>query len=555
MREARRVRSSAPPAGRLAWWQALARRFHRDQRGVTSVVYGIVFTFVLLATAIAVDHARLVTEMSRDQRALDAALLAATDRLGSDDEETSVPARAHKFYDENRRDSVPSTLADIAFDSEAGEVSARTDTIWSSTLLKAFGYDTKSIGVSGRVVKGDGTAEIVLVLDNSGSMAGTYIEDLKTAAGDLVGKVFAGVEGTDKVKVGIVPFAASVNVGAGHADASWMDTSGQSSIHYIDLAERRTRFDLFADLGIAWAGCVEVRPGSHAVTDSTPDSGDSLFVPMFAPDEPDNHNDAGQSYNNNYIADDGGSCTPQACTCSGRRCSSGGGTYTLTPIASPAVAQARTCKYANGAAPPTDRCSRGSFGGTGPNYMCTTRPVLPLSASKTEVETAISALAASGNTNIGEGVAWGWRVLSPGQPFTEGRSYDDTENAKFMVVMTDGQSTYSSASNHNRSRYGAYGYADPYEAGAPERLGTTYTSTAYVDVIDDNTRSVCANAKVAGITIFTIAFRLESDPATQALLRECASGGDKYFAASDGDTLIQSFQNIGREISKLRIAS
>jgi Flp pilus assembly protein TadG len=537
--------------------RALARRFCRDRRGVTSIVYGIVFTFVLLATAIAIDHARLVTEISRDQRALDAALLAATDRLGSDDEETSVPARAHKFYDENRRDSVPSHLADIQFDSESGEVSARTDTTWSSTLLKAFGYDTKRIGVTGRVVKGDGTAEIALVLDNSGSMAGTYIEDLKTAAGDLAEKVFAGVEGTEKVKVGIVPFAASVNVGAGNAGASWMDASGQSSIHFADLAEHRSRFDLFADLGVAWGGCVEVRPGTHAVTDSSPDGtdGDSLFVPMFAPDEPDNHNDAGQSYNNNYIADDGGSCTPQVCTCSGRRCASGGGTYTLTPSASPAEAQARTCKYADGARPPSDRCSRGSFGGAGPNYMCTTRPVLPLSASRTEVETSISALTASGNTNIGEGVAWGWRVLSPSAPFTEGRSYDDQENAKFMVVMTDGQSTYSSASNHNRSRYGAYGYADPFDASAPERLGTTYTSTAYVDVIDDNTRAVCANAKAAGITIFTIAFRLESDPATQALLRECASGVDKFFAASDGDALIQSFQNIGREISKLRIAS
>jgi len=509
-----------------------------------------------LAAAIAVDHGRLVTEVSRDQWALDAAILAASDRLGADDQAVSGPEMARTFYAFNRRPSAESTITDIVFDSDRGEISARTSTIWESTLLKAFGYDTKTLGVSGRVVKGEGTVEIAMVLDNSGSMAGTYIEQLKTAADNLVQMVFAGAEGTEKVKVGVVPFAASVNVGPAYASEDWIDQSGLSSIHFQDFSEDRTRFQLYADLGVAWGGCVEVRSGVHATTDSTPtdDDGDSLFVPMFAPDEPDGANAAGASYNNSYIVDDGGNCTPQACTCTSYSRRGNCTNWSLESIATPAEAQARTCKYAGGGSTPNDQCGRGSQSGPGPNYMCTTPPLLPLTASKSDVELAIQGLVANGNTNIGEGVMWGWRVLSPGVPFVEGRSYADGDNDKYLIVMTDGQNTYSATSNHNRSRYGAYGYADPFDPNAPARLGTSYTSSAYVSAINSNTQAACANAKAAGITIFTVAFRLEGDPATLALLRECASGSDKAFTASNGDALNQSFQNIGRLISQLRLA-
>ena len=58
---------------------------------------------------------------------------------------------------------------------------------------------------------------------------------------------------------------------------------------------------------------------------------------------------------------------------------------------------------------------------------------------------------AKGGTNIMEGVMWGWRVLSPEPPFTEGKAYDDPENDKFLIVMTDGENWHQSRSNHNKS--------------------------------------------------------------------------------------------------------
>ena len=51
-------------------------------------------------------------------------------------------------------------------------------------------------------------------------------------------------------------------------------------------------------------------------------------------------------------------------------------------------------------------------------------------------------MAAQGATGVGEGAMWGWRVLSPGAPFTDGRAYSTKNNTKVLVLMTDGQNTY-----------------------------------------------------------------------------------------------------------------
>jgi hypothetical protein len=49
---------------------------------------------------------------------------------------------------------------------------------------------------------------------------------------------------------------------------------------------------------------------------------------------------------------------------------------------------------------------------------------------------------ADGYTHVAEGVGWGLRVLSPGEPFTEGVSYDNQDITKAMVLLTDGENTF-----------------------------------------------------------------------------------------------------------------
>jgi Flp pilus assembly protein TadG len=514
------------------------RAFCGDRRGSVAIIFALGFSAVMLMAAVAIDFGRTQTAYLRSQNALDAAALAAAHSIGLPDQETAATQTANAYYQANTVNRhTYSALTTLDVDSDNGQVTGQATGNVATTLLQAFGIKQVPYFNNAIVKKGKGTVEVALVLDNSGSMAGTPISDLRHAAQNLLNVVFAGTDGTDKVKVGVVPFAAAVNVGAQNAGASWMDTGGLSPVHYENFAENRTRFDLFSAMGVSWSGCVEARPSPHDVTDSVPTASDpaSLFVPMFAPDEPDNANDEGYSYGNNYLPDTGGSCpAPPPATC--LRVSRHGNCleWSNPPPIPAAEAQARTCKYDD--ATPT---------GQGPNYLCDAKPIMPLTEDKDALATMIGGLQAKGGTNILEGPMWGWRLVSPEAPYTEGRSYDAQENTKYIVLMTDGENWHQASSNQNKSTYHSFGYA------VKGRLGTTYTTSALVSQMNTKTLAACANAKTAGIKVYTIAFRLASGP-TRDMLATCASSLTNAYVASDGTSLISAFESIGRDIAKLR---
>jgi hypothetical protein len=182
--------------------------------------------------------------------------------------------------------------------------------------------------------------------------------------------------------------------------------------------------------------------------------------------------------------------------------------------------------------------------------MCTTASLLPLSKDETTVKNAISAMVASGYTTIIEGAMWGWRVLSPGEPFTGGRAYNTENNTKVLVLMTDGQNTYNPNSEFLKSWYSTYGYVDR------NHLGTTSTSSSTLtQAMDQRTALACSNIKAAGVLIYTVAFQIPGDQAGALnLLQSCASDQDKYYAPGTAGELVAAFNAIGRDISQLRIA-
>lgn len=220
------------------------------------------------------------------------------------------------------------------------------------------------------------------------------------------------------------------------------------------------------------------------------------------------------------------------------------------------------CKYGTSANKATvPNLTVGNIKG-GPNFMCTTTPVTPLTTSQQTVLNAITAQEANGYTNITSGIMWGWRLLSPGAPFTEGRSYEDNENQKILIVMTDGENTYNPylQANQNpstsstpsgkfvKSSYGAWGYV--YKG----RFGTTSTTSSTIFTnLNAQTAAACVNAKAANIRIYTIAFKV-TDAATVSMLRDCASDPTMAFKSDDNSALIAAFNAIGDDLSLLRIA-
>ena len=192
----------------------------------------------------------------------------------------------------------------------------------------------------------------------------------------------------------------------------------------------------------------------------------------------------------------------------------------------------------------------------GPNKACPT-PITPLTNVRATAQDSIDNLQSfyDSGTAIPMGAVWGWRVLSPGEPFTDGVPYTDNSVNKVMIIMTDGDNNIEPSTplckqtNPGRytSDYTGYGYTSEL------RLGTSNAFDA-ADELNARLATVCQKIKDSGITIFTITFGDAADVTIQGYMRSCASLPANYFHAPTGDQLQTAFQAIGAQLTQLRIA-
>lgn len=576
------------------------KRLIQDVRGNVAILFGLAIIPLALGVGAGVDYGRALLVRERMQSALDAATLAVGSWPGLSD--TEMKTKAQEYFDANYQTSNSlGTVSPVNLSTSGNTIVVSVSGSVPTTFMRIAHIDDVAVAASTTVLRGMGTAEVVLALDNSGSMAGSKIDALKTAANDLVDTLFDVAQNSpeaDPIKIAVVPFAAGVNVGSQYANASWMDTGNNNPYHAdaqkaYGAPSTTNNFTLFSSLktssgaAVTWAGCVEARPMPYDATDDAASTGNpsTLFVPMFAPDEPDNwtattftcsNSPSGSSsytgsssslrYNcaptgnknyNNYLPDAGTSTICSTATNTNWTCSSGfancGGPNTgkseKDGFAGKSIPSSLNCKYGTAADKATVvNMTVGGIPG-GPNFMCTSAPILPLSTDKTTIKNAINAMAAQGATGVGEGAAWGWRALSPSEPLTEGRNYSITNNTKVLVLMTDGQNTYYPNSKFLKSWYDIYGYI------VQNHLGTTSTnSSTLTQFMDQRTLQTCNNMKAAGVVIYTVAFQIPGDQAgALTLLNSCASDQDKYFAPGTNAELLAAFNAIGQDLSELRV--
>jgi hypothetical protein len=400
------------------------------------------------------------------------------------------------------------------------------------------------------------------------------VDVAKEAAGELVDTLFDAVGSGDpeRLKISVVPYTSTVNVGPAYKSAAWMDLGGVSSAHWAPSGTgtvggnitkptgATSRFTLFDWLGETWQGCVATRPGALGLSDDAAISGtpNSLFVPYFAPDEPSKkdgslssnlymrwfNNSSYQAYNS-YIddEDEGGlSC---------------GSIPTKTSSANWTAVQKRGCKYKIGGSASKKKFYVNNWGfKTGPNFMCNSNPLLRLTTSKSAVKNKIAQFEALGDTSIFEGVAWAWRTLSPNTPFADGRAYKTEDNTKILVLLTDGNNNWLQLTNPNRSLHAAQAYYVNQRLGSTQNMSGSQANAH----LDDTTETVCANAKAKGVTIYAVVFSLEGTPIPTAwknLVIACASvenGEAQAFFAEGASQLKEVFQVIAGRISKLYIS-
>jgi Flp pilus assembly protein TadG len=507
----------------------LLKTYRRAVRGSVSVVFAFAAIGLVLAAGVAIDLERQHDWESRLQSAADTAALAGASKDGSAEQRQ---AAARSFFTSNFAHDEVIAEPDVAVTvvDEVVKVTA-TSTIKTS-MLGLAGIESMPLKAESEASTGGSTVEIALVLDVSGSMrhalsgSTARIDVLKSAARQLLDIVSDHGKKMSRVKIGIVPFNMSVNVGTGNS--GFVQGAGNA---------------LFA--GQSWAGCVMERAGADATSDNYVSGSAGSNGKWFAyawPPEPNNKT---------------GSCL-------NRSNGTNAGYIALDAPSGYAVNR------------------------RGPNFNCVRHPIMALSSTYRDVTAKIDQLTAEWNqgTIVAPGVSWGLRVLSPDAPFTEGSKYDP-KVAKYMIVLTDGEQTteaeYGTQGNCGaaqntgtayqfnpssqgldgsvlsktgpRDTYSPYGYirdSDPFHSG-PSNWNDVAKDLYNVSM------AACTAAKTASkespIQVFTIAVSSDAGSGTLVndLLKKCASTEQDFYLATNDAGLTGAFRAIAAKINQVRL--
>ncbi|MBA4130515.1 MAG: hypothetical protein C0519_03725 [Hyphomicrobium sp.] len=237
-------------------------RFAGNERGAIAVIFAVSLMVVSLVVALSIDTARAYDVRTRIQAALDAAALAGAKLLDKEGAtEADVKAHAESFFREQLMRLAISDVHIENFD---------VDPDWSTSTLTArvdvaMGSMFKDVSGTGGLMEfsPQSTAtyhalkiELSLVADVTGSMCDTppavgdppctsaaKLDALKAAARDMVTALSSSNPGAGAVRVGLVPYSASVNAGA---------------------------FAAAVSAGASADGCVVERSGADAFTNDSP---------------------------------------------------------------------------------------------------------------------------------------------------------------------------------------------------------------------------------------------------------------------------------------------
>ncbi|HEX4892807.1 MAG TPA: pilus assembly protein [Hyphomicrobiaceae bacterium] len=200
-----------------------ARGFFKAEEGTVAILFALCAIPVFLTVGLAFDFGRVYHAERKLSGAIDAAVLAAAKALrdgrASDDQVTAV---AEEFFQENMRGSGGSYARvkafNIVIDRASNAVTADVDADVPTVFFKIAGFEKVSVPKSSAAVYDVKDIELGLQLDVTGSMAGRKLSDLKSAVGDLLEIMLPDGGSTNRVRIGLAPFAAGVNAG-GYARA------------------------------------------------------------------------------------------------------------------------------------------------------------------------------------------------------------------------------------------------------------------------------------------------------------------------------------------------
>jgi Flp pilus assembly protein TadG len=590
------------------------QRLCKDDRGALAAMVGLAIIPLFAAIGLAVDGARGYMLKSKLSYAIDAAALAGGRAFDQDDREEDIMM----FFEANFPTGyMQSELAegdpDITFNDEENTVTIVASATIPTRFMSVAGVHEMTVSARTVIKRELQGMELVLVMDNTGSMrTNGGMAAMKPAATELVNILYGDRETVTNFWVGVVPYAATVNVGTQHED--WLVTQGYDE----DAAWQNADPDSETSFGYhedhyeptTWKGCVEARAFPRDSNDDPPDV--EGWYPHLWRTTLRNFENPYWTYDDNdyvVVVHKTPYTTPS-------------NVISTQGAPSPSKPTPTVVVYDDGNAATWGRWLNGDNEwnpdglesalkldndlyqneGTGPNLGCGPA-ITPLVASKTTVLDAIDEMAPwhRGGTMANIGLAWGWRVISPrwrglwdgDLPDELPLDYNAPNMNKVVILLTDGnnewydypgiswnptpnppaenhfsgipgQNCYPGGANCDSSpTSGSYRkkFRDDWPGAdytaygrlSEGRLGTTNKATAGT-ILDDRMLDMCETMKAQGIIMYTMTFGPSPDAGTKQLYEDCATEPDMYMHAATAATLQQNFVTIADELSRLRIA-
>ncbi|MAE50994.1 MAG: hypothetical protein CMH27_04215 [Micavibrio sp.] len=514
---------------------AFAKRYVRNLSGAIAIMFAFMAPAIVGSAGFALDYAMAYLVQQRLAQAIDASALAGA---AESTDEAEIESRIRQFFAEN----YPADKVGFTFEPQVevvgDEVRVTGNARYDTSFVRILGIDEIEMQVKTVVARKVQGIEVVLVLDNTGSMGwNNNITSLKRASQSFINIMFDNASRDEFVRIGLVPYSNSVRVGSyglgKNPDGSqYRDGSSFVTLpHDVSVTNNH-------NASSGWYGCVIEHNGTNYNENATyvdgsygqlwksgvnwnghgwdPARGDNDSYPYDVfPDLADGESEYEGPFDIYQYGDVERRCVESTYVCTrwrNGRCRSG---Y-------------NRCDAYDGYE--YDVSSR-------PNNSCPYAQIVPINSDRDFLLSQVdpddyNVMYPHGNTLGNIGMLWGGRLLSPAPPFTEGKAWDSEYWKKAIVMMTDGDNTrngtYSSFWDTSNNNYNVATYNQRFE-------------------------ETCTNLKKMGVLIYTVTFTSGINDNTKGYYKRCATSEDQYYDAPGQEDLEEAFRKIARELSTLHI--
>lgn len=253
----------------LSRMKTFLRAFRRDEGAAAAVQFTLLVLPLTIGVFGMIDVSRASAAKSQLQDALDAAALATARSAATTNADAQTVGDGVLKTDLIGARAV--TLKSSSFKIEGNRIVASASATMTPVIASLWLDGDMEMGASTEVLRASKNIEVALALDVTGSMGGTKIEDLRTAAKDLVDLVVQPQQKPFYTRVALVPYSMGVNVGSYASSARGAVTNtgtctspGCQKYRFTNADRNQTTQTI--------STCVSERIGVEAYTDAPPSS-------------------------------------------------------------------------------------------------------------------------------------------------------------------------------------------------------------------------------------------------------------------------------------------